>query len=84
MADDNNQKRETWKIPIGAIIDRKTGDMKLLFRDGTRKEFIAVMRPIMEAAKVLSKPAKEFGIKQEQNDCPLNDAGDAKPTDVNS
>ena len=57
------QERKIWQIPVGATIDRETGEMKLLFREGTRAEFIAAMRPIMEAAKVLSKPVLEFGIR---------------------
>ncbi len=60
---DTAQDRKTWQIPIGATIDRETGEMKLIFREGTRAEFIAAMRPVMEAAKVLSKPALEFGIR---------------------
>lgn len=63
MADNNAQERKTWQIPIGATIARETGEMKLLFREGTRTEFIAAMRPVMEAANVLSKPALEFGIR---------------------
>ncbi len=60
---DATQERKTWKIPTGATIDRKTGEMTLLFREGTKAEFVAAMRPVMEAAKVLSRPAVELGIR---------------------
>lgn len=49
-----------YKIPDGATFNAKTGEVTPLWRYGTREEFIAVMRPILSAARdQLSNKQKE-------------------------
>lgn len=50
-------------IITGATIDRKTGEMKPICQEVTHEEFIAYIRPLLEAAKILQRHANERATK---------------------
>ncbi len=55
-----------YKIPLGATIDRETGEMTMQYRQGTREEFIAIMRPFFAASQVLSQSPEYFAPADRQ------------------